>query len=535
MSPMFSGHVSADRLGEAAQTGSFESLRDAERRHVEGCQKCRNLFAGYRMADKLLAANWRQTTLPASSLVAEPARRRALGLLTDFASGFEFRRFAPAALAIVLVAALGLAFELPQLIPATQPTATPSASRATPSASASASATEGQPSAQPTATALGPDTGPTSSAVAEQSGAVGTPRPKVTSSATPGSAGSPSALAPIAVSPLPAWPIVWAPDGRHMLLARVTAGFGGGSRIEIRDAAGRVTGTAIGSAGVWVDSARIAIATTSAGGQGNHFGGSTISLVDVTGHQVATIPGQYAIPDLTEGPDGGVLVGSGAGQLALVGQTGPNFSGATYVIWNGQSIGPSRQGVPIAFSRDGGELAVIHPTYGQGGSVGSALAGSLEIVSVSGSKTLASFPRLHVAARSGLFNPNDSSLLVSGTLVDLGTGATTNVGAGGWLPDGSLVTVSNGQVTRWQGTQPAADPRFPAGGAVVTSAGGDIVEYFGDGRAPLLLATDGTFSQLIVPGNPTVKTLLISPDGRSVALQGRSQGAATVTVVATIK
>ena len=69
----------------------------------------------------------------------------------------------------------------------------------------------------------------------------------------------------------------------------------------------------------------------------------------------------------------------------------------------------------------------------------------------------------------------------------------------------------------------------------MTSAGGDIVEYFGDGRAPLLLATDGTFSQLIVPGNPTVKTLLISPDGRSVALQGRSQGAATVTVVATIK
>jgi hypothetical protein len=534
MSPMLSGHVSADRLGEAAQTGSFEGLRDSERRHVEGCQKCRNLFAGYRMADKLLAANWRQTTLPASSLVREPARRRVLGLLTDFASGFEFRRFAPAALAIMLVAALGLAFELPQLIPATQPTASPSASRATPSATASSSASEGQASSQPTASALGPDTGPTASTVAEQSGAVGTPRTKATPSATPGSAGSPGALAPIAVSSLPAWPIAWAPDGRHMLLARVTAGFGGGTRMEIRDAAGRVTGTAIGSAGVWVDSARIAIATPTAG-QGNHLGGSTISLVDVTGHQVAMLPGQYAGPDLTAGPDGGVLVGSGAGQLALVGQTGPNFSGATYVIWNGQTIGPSRQGVPIAFSQDGGDLAVIHPTYGQGGSFGSTLAGSLEIVSVSGSKTLAWFPRLRVAARSGLFSPNDSSLLVSGTLVDLGTGATTSVGNGGWLPDGSLVTVSNGQVTRWQGTHPAADPRFPTGGAVVTSAAGDIVEYFADGRAPLLLATDGTFSQLIVPGNPTVKTLLISPDGRSVAFQGRSQGAATVTVVATIK
>jgi len=530
-----SGHVSADRLGEAAQTGSFEALRDSERRHVEGCQKCRNLFAGYRMADKLLAANWRQTTLPASSLVREPAPRRALGLLTDFASGFEFRRFAPAALAIVLVAALGLAFELPQLIPATQPTASPSASRATPSATASPSATERQASSEPSAaTAPGPDTGPSASAVAEQSGGAGTPRPKATSSATPGSTGSRGELAPIAVSSLPAWPIAWAPDGRHMLLARVTPGLGGGSRIEIRDAAGRLTGTVVGTAGAWVDSARIAIATPSAG-QGSHFGGSTISLVDVTGHQVATLPGQYASPDITVGADGGVLVGSGAGQLAVVGQTGTNFSGATYVIWNGQSMSPSRQGVPIAFSQDGRELAVIHPTYGPGGSLGGTLSGSLEIVSVSGSKTLASFPRLRVAARSGLFSPNDSSLLVSGILVDLGTGATTNVGDGGWLPDGSLVTVSNGQVTRWQGTHPAADLRFPAGGAVVISVRGDIVEYFGDGRAPLLLTSDGTFSQLIVPGNPTVKALLISPDGRSVALQGRSQGAATVTIVATIK
>jgi len=103
MSPMPYGHVSADRLGEAAQTASLDGLRESERHHVEGCQKCRSLFAGYRMADRLLAASWRQTTLPASALVKEPARRRLVNAIGGFAAGFEFRRFAPAAIAILLV------------------------------------------------------------------------------------------------------------------------------------------------------------------------------------------------------------------------------------------------------------------------------------------------------------------------------------------------------------------------------------------------------------------------------------------------
>lgn len=544
MSPMPYGHVSADRLGEAAQTASLDGLRESERHHVEGCQKCRSLFAGYRMADRLLAASWRQTTLPASALVKEPARRRLVNAIGGFAAGFEFRRFAPAAIAILLVAALGFAFALPQLIPATRPSASPTLAIGTRSASPSPSATVSQASPQPSASASAPEGAPSASPAAQQSGDGGgaTPQPQTTATATPGSAVSSSPIGPMQIASLSGWPIAWAPDGRHMLLAQVTAGRQGGSRIQIRDAAGRVTGSASGTAAVWVDSNTVAIATGAAG-QANRFaGGSTIALVDVTGHETAALPGQYANPDATAGLDGGVLVGSGSGQLAVVGQSGPNFSGATFVTWNGHVVSGSNQGVPIAFSQDGTKLAVIHPVYGSGGSLGGNLMGSLEVVSVPGSQSVASFPHLRIWARSGVqpdypnaaFSPNGSSLLISGTLVDLTTGTSVPVGNGGWLPDGTLVTVSNGQLMRWQGTHAAPDTRFPGGGVVETSGRGDIVEYFADSRPPVLLGSDGTLSQLSVPGVATIKVLIISPDGRSVALQGRAPGGTTVTIVATI-
>jgi hypothetical protein len=543
MSPMPYGHVSADRLGEAAQTASLDGLRESERHHVEGCQKCRNLFAGYRMADRLLAASWRQTTLPASALVNEPVRRRVANALGAFAAGFEFRRFAPAAIAILLVAAIGFAFALPQLIPATRPSASPSVAIGTRSASPSPSATVEQVSPQPSASASAPENGPSASPAAQKSGGGdATPQPQTTATATPGSAGSSGPIAPTQVASLSGWPIAWAPDGRHMLLAQVTTGRQSGSRIQIRDAAGRVTGSASGTAAVWVDSNTVAIATAGAGQASRFAGGSTIALVDVTGHETAALPGQYAGPDATEGLDGGVLVGSGSGQLAVVGQSGPNYSGATYVTWDGHAVSGSHPGVPIVFSQDGTKLAVIHPIYGSGGSLGSNLMGSLEVVSVLGSQSVASFPHLRIWARSGVqldypdaaFSPNGSSLLISGTLVDLTTGTSAPVGNGGWLPDGTLVTVSNGQLMRWQGTHAAPDTRFPGGGVVETSGRGDIVEYFADSRPPVLLGSDGTLSQLSVPGVANIKVLIISPDGRSVALEGRAPGGTTVTMVATI-
>ena len=60
-------HVPSDRLGEAARHASLDYLRDVERRHVETCERCRRLYGGYRLTDRLLAAQWREVKLPVAA------------------------------------------------------------------------------------------------------------------------------------------------------------------------------------------------------------------------------------------------------------------------------------------------------------------------------------------------------------------------------------------------------------------------------------------------------------------------------------
>ena len=42
------GHVTSDRLGDAAGHGDLSFLRDAEQRHVKSCERCLALYGGYR-------------------------------------------------------------------------------------------------------------------------------------------------------------------------------------------------------------------------------------------------------------------------------------------------------------------------------------------------------------------------------------------------------------------------------------------------------------------------------------------------------
>ena len=97
-----SGHVPSDRLGEAAQNGGVDFLREAERRHVAGCEHCQSLYGGYRLSDRLLAAPWHDVKLPPNSVV-QPTR---LAALTDFVRGPHARSVAPAVAAIGIVLAL---------------------------------------------------------------------------------------------------------------------------------------------------------------------------------------------------------------------------------------------------------------------------------------------------------------------------------------------------------------------------------------------------------------------------------------------
>jgi len=537
MSPMPHGHVSSDLLGGAARHASLDGLREAERRHVEGCDQCRHLYAGYRLTDRLLTSGWRQTTLPAALLDQQPIRGGVRGLLGGLSLGSGARFLVPVALAACLVAVVGFGVLLPRLLPSPAPAATGSNTallspspnvtlEATPDSAASASA-EATPDAsagptQSTGPSRTDSTGP---------GPVATPRPV----ATPGSDVS------VKVAALSGWPIAWAPDGSHMLVAR-GSGWTNQRQIQIRDSAGGLTGSFNADHATWVDSHTIAAATQAGGGSvGKGPGGSsvTVRLLDLGGNLTATIPGQYS----EGGPSssGAILLGSGTGYLAIASQGGWGPSQSTYLIWDGQVLSSAHAGMPLAFSRDGKQLAVLHPS---GGSAAASSQGWLEIVAMPSLDTIASLSHTNVRVASqgngpgyapdAAFSPDGGFLLVSGTLVDLSRGSATLVGAGGWLSDGTLLTSNSGAVLRWQGGHSTPDARFVAGGSVKTSLHGDVVEFFADNRPPLLLAADGTIGHLNLTGIASVDDASLAPDGGAVAVSGRGTDGSKVIGVAAL-
>jgi len=209
------------------------------------------------------------------------------------------------------------------------------------------------------------------------------------------------------------------------------------------------------------------------------------------------------------------------------------------VVWNGH-LSDSRDGVPVAFSHDGSKLAVLHPGSVSGGSV----SGWLEIVSVPSLATVSEFRDLNLrvgpgALGSGLgldatFSPDGRYLLASGTLVDVSRGSSTTAGKGGWLPDGTLVTASADGLLRWRNGRPTLDPRFPGAGTVEVSRHGELVYFYGDGKPPLYLAADGTLYALSLDGIGSIERLLIAPDGRTIALDGRATDGTSIAAVASL-
>jgi hypothetical protein len=539
-----SGHVASDRLGDAAHHGGLDFLAEPERRHVQTCDQCRRLYGGYRLTDRLLAAPWREVQVP-PALVARASR---LAALTDFANGLNPRSIGPAIAAIAIVALIGAALALPRLIP------TAPSNGHSPIASGGVSPSTFQ---SPAGTGLGqgsqspgaPGSGPGGSGSTSPSGSA------------PATAEGPAGKETLGVTRIGGSLIAWSPDGAHLL----TWSPGFGRQLQIRDASGRVGATVSADAAAWIGSSTVAIATRGSGstpsaastatvrrggspGQGgfgpggpgpghsnNPGGGETVSILDTGGRVVATVPGTYAVG---VEPANGMLLGSGNGALTIS-SPGGGQSGWSFVLWNG-SLSAVQDGLPIAFSADGQSLAVLHP-FGAGFG---AVSGWLEIMAVPSMNAVASFTHVNLRVGDGSsgsaygfdasFSPNDGYLLAAGTLVNLSNGSTQATGRGGWLAGGTLVTSSGAGLVRWQGARPTVDGRIPGLGTVAVAHHGELVYFYGDGRPPLLLDTDGTLNALTLAGVRSVSGLLISPNGRAIAFDGRATDGSSITAVAAL-
>ncbi|MFI5258708.1 MAG: anti-sigma factor family protein [Candidatus Limnocylindrales bacterium] len=520
MSPIFTSHVSSDRLGEAASHAGLDGLPETERRHVQGCDQCKRLYAGYRLTDRLLATGWQHAALPVAGPELQP-RAGLLGRLDG--TGPTPRSLAAIALFLCLATLVGFGLLLPVLAPLKNSAASPSQTIAL-APTPSAGTTAGNNAV----------VSPPGSPAAPGSPEMGTGGTPVKPGPTQGNpATTPTPAAPIALASLTGWPVAWAPDGGHLLVAHGT-GWTMQHQIEVVDSFGRMTGSFTAASATWVNSSTIAIATD---GQGP--GGSvTVELVNLKGTVTATLPGQY--PQSGGGSTGAVLLGSGTGLVAIATHGGWGPSASTFVIWDGHAAGPAHQGMPIAFSDDGTRLAVLHPSGGFGGSS----SGWLEIVSVPDLQTIASYPHALIHASTAgngpgyapdiAFSPDGGRLFASGTLIDLSSGASVQAGEGGWLPDGTLLTSQGGRVLRWQGMHSVTGPTLSAGGTVVTSRHGDVVEFFNDGRPTVLLTAGGTLEQLDLPGIASIDDAQLAPDGGALAITGHGTNGARVTAVATL-
>jgi len=94
------------------------------------------------------------------------------------------------------------------------------------------------------------------------------------------------------------------------------------------------------SSSYWNNSMTAAVAGSSRGpGHPGSDASATITLVNLSGHVTATLSGQYRRGG--QMPSSAQVVGSGTGLVAISSRSGWGLSQASFVIWDGKSVGPA--------------------------------------------------------------------------------------------------------------------------------------------------------------------------------------------------
>jgi hypothetical protein len=301
----------------------------------------------------------------------------------------------------------------------------------------------------------------------------------------------------------------WAPDGKTLALLD-DAGLSQDAVTHFFDRAGNGLGQVEGGDLAWIDSSRFILLRwlepTDQGVPAEAFVGRIGEAA------LSEIPGTY----------GQIAVGNGRGAVALT-LSEPN----QYVVWSNGKLSAPQSGVPMGWSNDGSELALIHPDAdGQWAWP--------EIVGPSGQRLAANEAmRCSVGGLAMLFSPDGGRIALSDCLagsqdvpfiLSVATGASVSLGTQSvaslaWAGNARLYTVPVDPTERvlnaWdvQGG-PVAIPHQAADRVSVSISGTAAVtsESAQFGGAGVLVLLETPSMPIELPGSPFSEAVW-SPDG----------------------
>ena len=309
----------------------------------------------------------------------------------------------------------------------------------------------------------------------------------------------------------------WSPDGMHFI-ANTSAGFG----VLDRDAV-LVTSVAA-TDGYWVSANSVAAITAT----GSVVG--PIRFYDLSGINTGQIPGKFE--GLEVAPAGDIFA---AVQVA----TGGNAIGTTYRVWDTGSLSEVRDGVPLAWTPDASNLAVLVPLRGSGnGPPGEE--GHVSIVAASGATQLALRDWISDVFEPFVFSPDGHYLaacvedpngkLPSMRVVDTQTASVSNgVGTCGYATWTALDTLyssfpSDGTHV-WTPGSGVTDPGFPPQTVAVASTDGKIASWSAAADDTLRVTIGTAVTDYVLSGD--IEGVYWSPDGTrllSVATSHNASG-----------
>ncbi len=323
----------------------------------------------------------------------------------------------------------------------------------------------------------------------------------------------------------------WSPDGS---LFAVMESPQLGSRVQspsilIFDRSGARVGAEEGEYFAWIDSSQYVVLRFTLSDPTAGTGFDYAYLGEVGSTALTQLPGEYG--GLLNGPSGAVAL--------VLPWDGTVASPPQYVVISSGVPSQPRSGYPVAWSRDGNTLAVIHPDEDTPFGFGGPAFGWLDVVRPTGQRIVAARNvEIGLLTPAATFSPDgalvaflDYTNVATGGqqigVLDVGSGLLTrtdNFGAFSWSGDDHLMCAdrTSGHILSWSvGNQP-----FTYGAGTIVGASRDGLVVAGTEDASELSVTstsDGTWGELgtlTLGGWPVggIPDAAWSPDGRSLVL-----------------